>query len=120
MREMRVKTWAEFEEQATAKIQRMVECQSKKKNNVDSVLFRGQGNSIWGLTTTLQRAMGKNEETAANYHRWMKIVHKDITSFLDRDWDTDVSLHLGAFEVMGIEFVLVQRQLDNEYFGPAE
>jgi len=110
MREIRVRTWEEFEEQATTKIQQMVALQSKKGHYTTPILFRGQANAEWGLTTTLQRATGKDEETATDYHHWMQIVHNDITSFLDKRWDTDAKLRVIGFEVKGIAFMVYLRQ----------
>jgi len=107
---MRVWAWAEFEKQALAKIRRMAARSSQRQLFTDKVLFRGQADANWGLTTTLQRTTGKPQETAADYHRRMQKVHGSIIAFLERSWDMDTILHLPGFEVKGVEFMAYLRQ----------
>lgn len=110
MKERRVEKWAEFEKEALDKIQRMQERQAKKRHYIPPVLFRGQCDFKWELTTTLQRTTGKKEEPYAAHHRLLKIVHGDIQSFPGRDWNVEKPLPLGPFDVKGIEFMVYLRQ----------
>ena len=110
MTEIHVETWAKFEAVAMAKLQRMADIGSESPYPMDPVLFRGQGESQWGLLPTLQRAMIQSECTSAAYHRWMQIVHEDIASILGKEWNLDGVLNLGGFEVRGIEFMVYLRQ----------
>jgi hypothetical protein len=72
----------------------------------DRVLFRGQADAAWGLSTTLQRATGQDEETAVNYYMQMQVVRKSTVSHCDHSWGTDGVLNLPRFEVKGIAFMV--------------
>jgi len=110
MREKRVRTWREFEEQAVAKIERMAAVPDGERQFTDRALFRGQADAAWGLTTTLQRATGKSEESIDSYHVQMQVVHKSIASYFDRSWNTDESLSLPGLKVKGVKFMVYLRQ----------
>ena len=116
MGEIPVRTWGEFEALAVEKVERMVALPAGRRLFTPQVLFRGQADARWGLTTTLQRAIGRSEEKVVDYHIQMKVVHDSITSLLGKHWDTETCLNLAGFEVQGIEFMAYLRQ--NGYPSP--
>jgi hypothetical protein len=110
MGEIRVGTWGEFEEKAWGKIEGMGASAGGRRRFTDRVLFRGQGDARWGLTTTLQRATGQNEEAVDNYQMQMHAVRDSVASVQGQDWDTEGVLPLPGFVVKGIEFMVYLRQ----------
>jgi hypothetical protein len=111
MGEKRVGTWGEFEAKAWAKIEGMASAvEAGWQPFTDRVLFRGQADAGWELTTTLQRATGKSEEAVDNYQMQMHAVRDSVASVQGQDWDTEGVLPLPGFVVKGIEFMVYLRQ----------
>lgn len=77
--------WSEFHEQV-ASIEEELGKLKTEAPHVSDVLFRGQADATWKLTSTLERDVGK-EFLAEEYYRRALIVRREIEAFTGRSWD---------------------------------
>ena len=76
-------TWEEFE---SAIEQLMVERKAKKRGEVwSNLLFRGQSDSEWGLTTTLERYV-KGDFPLTKYYWIISVLTHEIETFTGIKW----------------------------------
>jgi len=81
MQEINLNSWEEFEE----RVQELTN-ENVKKRHLSKLLYRGQGDSTWGLNTTLERH-GKMKLTLEEYHRLISVVKPQIESFTRNNWN---------------------------------
>lgn len=99
MNEIRIERWEDFES-AVAQIR-------KNNEQPDEVLFRGQADSSWRLSTTLDR-YPKSEISVAEYYKTVHVVKHQIESFTEAKWDIPELSDLNALcaEYDGLRGVL--------------
>jgi len=76
-----VNTWEEFEE----KLIELGEQTNSERSDALPMLFRGQENSDWGLTTTLERR-NQHRTPFADYFRRISRMRTEIESFSGKEW----------------------------------
>jgi hypothetical protein len=79
MTEITVRGWEEFEN-------RIRELRRDLSSNSSPLVFRGQGDSAWQLTTTLER-QGEDAMRFADYHRLITTVKPTIESLTNVTWN---------------------------------
>jgi len=86
MQNIDVSSWEQFEEQLQGLQEERLQRQSTTALHVSPFLFRGQGNSTWRLTTTLER-YGRDRLSFRQYYRLISIVRPQIETFTGVTWD---------------------------------
>lgn len=90
METIQVGNWDEFGS-ALAKLQsRIRQQESQGGSHVSELLFRGQGNASWGLSTTLERYTA-DPVLLREYFRKIAIVQHHFEAFSGERWDFDFS-----------------------------
>src|SRR5258708_6059967 len=86
MKQIDLKTWDEFENH----IARLARERSDRKSVTDfyisEYLFRGQSDSTWSLTTTLERFTGRLL-TLEEYYRILRATKPQVETFSGATWD---------------------------------
>jgi hypothetical protein len=77
-------TWEEFEEKL--KELRRAECQKQPGPRSSELLFRGQENFCWPLSTTLERS-GHQGMSIAEYYKLISRVQPQIDTLLGTNWE---------------------------------
>lgn len=92
-KEITITSWKHFEE-VLAEINNFL--QQIKRHNLGQVgseisppLFRGQSNSLWSLTTTLDRTIPNQAWQCSAYHRSIRSIEKDVASVINKTWDLE-------------------------------
>lgn len=86
MEEIPLNTWEEFETEITSLFNDIKKKREKNEYFGTAPLFRGQENSSWKLTTTLERFTPHHYPTGS-YHDVMHAVNYAVESLTDRSWD---------------------------------
>src|ERR1700691_1927144 len=119
LEEITVDSWEDFEDKVDK-----LRLESKTAEGEDSELwFRGQKNSCWPLTTTLERCT-QGAVLLKDYYQLIHRVKPQIESFTGKDWEIPpypevasgsrtydyLSLHLGGWP--GYEYMAYLRHHD--------
>lgn len=89
MKQIDLKTWEEFEGQ----VSRLARERSDRKSaadydpHVSEYLFRGQSDSTWPLTTTLERFTGGRLLTLGEYYRILYATKPQVETFTGATWE---------------------------------
>jgi FRG domain len=90
MKEVSLDTWEEFEEHVTRlaslRSKRMTSVSTTHHTYVSNYLFRGQSDSEWQLTTTLERFTGKLL-TLNKYYRILRATKPQVETFTGKTWE---------------------------------
>src|SRR4030042_1229160 len=86
MIDITVKTWEECQSELKKLAQKRGTLKNNNNTYVSSMLFRGQGNAKWRLTTTLERYI-VSEVSLEDYYRIISVVKPQIESFTENVWD---------------------------------
>ena len=86
MKEVAVESWEEFEENLRYLREERRKCKDSGGPRPTDFLFRGQENSCWNLSTTLERA-GRNRMEYRDYYHLIFGIHQGIESLGFGRWD---------------------------------
>lgn len=90
MKEINLDTWEEFEDYvsrlASLRSERITTVSSTHPPYVSKYLFRGQSDSEWPLTTTLERFTGKLL-TLNEYYRILRATKPQVETFTGKTWE---------------------------------
>ena len=91
-KETLIESWEAFEKKIE-EVNKFVSYQQlspidRTYSRISYPLFRGQSNTNWKLTTTLDRSVDHAWQCSA-YHENLRIIEKDIASCLSRQWDLE-------------------------------
>jgi hypothetical protein len=89
LQKINVKSWDEFPF-ALARLDEIREVKEKtNKRSLSELLFRGLGNSLWTLQTTLERSVdADSNQTLLGYYRRMERSKPVVESFTNRIWES--------------------------------
>lgn len=79
-RTINLDTWEKFEE-------KVKELRKERGPRSSGLLFRGQGNSCWPLSTTLERAPVKREMSFHDYYESIYRAKPAIESYTEKSWN---------------------------------
>ncbi len=86
MKEIHIKTFSEFEEAISDLNEYRAKKSQEHQTGVSELLFRGQANAAWNLTTTLERYTN-DQISLPLYHRYLKRIKPAVESYTGRTWD---------------------------------
>jgi hypothetical protein len=91
MEQVDLKTWEEFEQRIEQLIHQRSERKSATDDYISEYLFRGQPDSTWSLTTTLERFTGRLL-TLEEYYRILRATKPQVETFTGETWEKMPSL----------------------------
>lgn len=87
MQEITVKTWEECQSEFKGLTQaRSALRPEESRPYISNMLYRGQGNAAWRLTTTLERYAGTNA-FLSYYYTIISIAKPQIETFMEKVWE---------------------------------
>src|SRR5439155_5655992 len=117
MQSVNVKSWEEFQQ----KLDELVKDHSTRKKetlrHISDLLFRGQGDASWQLTTTLER-YAETTLDVNDYYRAISAAKPQIESYTDQRWEIITppdyakfleKQELGLFKFPAYEFMVYLR-----------
>lgn len=90
MKEIDLKTWEEFEEHVSRLARERLDRKNATGNYISEYLFRGQSDSSWLLTTTLERYTGRLL-TLGEYYRILCATKPQVETFTGATWENTPS-----------------------------
>ena len=91
MEKIDLRTWEEFEEHVEQLACRRAKRKGAADHYISEYLFRGQSNSSWGLTTTLERNSGRLL-TLVEYYRIVRATKPQVETHTGATWEIPSSL----------------------------
>jgi hypothetical protein len=86
MIEVAITNWNAFVEEVNELEQLRDSMKAQNPLNVSELLFRGQPNAAWQLTTTLERAQDRKNVPVQSYHTYACAVKAELESFTGQEW----------------------------------
>jgi len=91
MKQVDLKAWEEFDEHVSRLTQERVSRKEATGTYISEYLFRGQSNSSWPLTTTLERFTGRLL-TLREYYNILCATKPQVETFTETSWEKIPSL----------------------------
>lgn len=88
MKEIRIETWEDFENAIRELEAYRLKKIEEHKYGISELLFRGQGDESWGLSTTLERYKS-DIVSLRQYHRYLQRIRPAVESYTGRTWELD-------------------------------